>query len=171
MRIGRRVGEGPVFTPAGAGVAVLAGRHQVAERPFGAAGERYPAHRVRQVLVQPGDEARAVLAGQRPAASAGRARHTEAACLSAEGPTLVDGDVEAPLRELVRHGEPRDSAAEHGYAAAATVVAAPVMTPPRRCQGRAAGQSARGTQNRSVAKKLAPRTFLGQASASLIDSS
>ena len=87
----------------------------------GPALERDSPHRVGQVAVEAGEEAKAVLARQvRPAAGA-RAGHRHAARLAAGSVALLmDGDVEAPLGQLVSSAEARNAAAEdrdRGHAA------------------------------------------------------
>ena len=79
------------------------------------AGERDPAHRVRHVVVEAGEEAEAVLARQRLAPARGGAGHRDAARLAAERLALVDVHAEAALDELVRGREARHAAAEDGH--------------------------------------------------------
>ena len=66
------------------------------------------------MVVEAGEEAEAVLAGQVAAAARRGAGDRDAARLAAERVALVDGDLEAALGELVRRGEAGHAAAEDG---------------------------------------------------------
>ena len=79
-----------------------------------AAAVRDPRHRVREVAVEAGEEAEAVLRGQVRPPAGPRPRHRHRARLAAERVArLVHRDVESPLGQLVRGAQPADPSAQH----------------------------------------------------------
>jgi hypothetical protein len=77
---------------AGAAERHLGRRDQVVPDAARLPREGDAAHGVGQVVIDPGDEAEAVLGGQGSAAAPGAVRHVHAAGLAAQRPALVDGD-------------------------------------------------------------------------------
>jgi hypothetical protein len=75
--------------------------------------ERYSPHRVGDVLVEPGEEAEAVLRGKIEAPLRAAACDRQAPCLAAERRVALEhGDPEAPFGKLLRGAESADSAAQ-----------------------------------------------------------
>ena len=114
LRVGADPEHAAVRAVAGAQPLAAACVDEVVPDAVGVAGERDAPHRVRDVVVEAGEEAEAVLAGQVATAAGGGAGHRDAARLAAERVALVDGDVEAALDELVGGGEAGHAAAEDG---------------------------------------------------------
>ena len=108
-------------------------------------------HRVRDVVVEAGEEAEAVLAGERPAPAGRGAGDRDAARLAAERLALVDRDLEAALGELVRGCQPGHPPAEDRHGPA-------VRRRPARLRERRCGIYARrGSGHACVAKESATR--------------
>ncbi len=93
----------------------LRGAHEVVPHTVGIAREGDAAHRVRHVVIEAGEEPEAVLARQRPPAALPGPGHRDAPALTAERFALVDGDLEAALRQFVRGSEPGHPTPEHGH--------------------------------------------------------
>jgi hypothetical protein len=70
-------------------------------------------HRVGHVVVEAGEEAEPVLAGERSPSASGGSAHRDAARLPAQRLALVHADLEAALGQLVGGGQPGHTAAEH----------------------------------------------------------
>ena len=86
---------------------------EMVEDAVGTGARRDAAHGVRQVLVEPWEEAEAVLGRQiGPAVSARFGRRHAAGLAAGDAAVLEDGDVETPLGELVGGGHPRHAATE-----------------------------------------------------------
>jgi hypothetical protein len=98
-----------------AGEQRLGAAAEVAPDAVGVAGEGDAAHGVRQVPVEAGEEAEAVLAGKGFAAAGGRAREVHRAGLASEGVVvLVDGDGVAAFGEFMGGAQTGDPASEDG---------------------------------------------------------
>ena len=93
------------------------GGHQVVEDSLGVGPERDALHRVRQVLVERGEEAKPMFARQAPPTPRLRARHEDAAGLAPlDGFRLVDRHPEAALDQLVGRAHAAHPAPEHTHA-------------------------------------------------------
>lgn len=90
------------------------GVDQVVLDPVGVSGERSSGHRVRDVVVEPGEEPEAMLPGQISTADSGCSAHRDAARFAAEFLAFVDGHVEASLGQLVCRSESGHASAEDG---------------------------------------------------------
>ncbi|MEY9993424.1 hypothetical protein ABIE67_005456 [Streptomyces sp. V4I8] len=109
--------EVQVGAAAGAGEQGLGAADEVVVDAVRVAGDRDAAHGVRQVPVEAGEEAEAVLGGEVGAAAGRRARDGHRARLAAEGVVvLVDGDGVAAFGEFVGGAQAGDSASQDGDA-------------------------------------------------------